>query len=108
MPAQFILNLPPEEEEGHYADFANIWHNNETFILDFAAMTQPPTATTDDAGNPVAQVPARIVTRVRIPAVQVWEVMKGLESQLSAWEREKKGNHEPPSALGDLPDFGAE
>jgi hypothetical protein len=31
----------------------------------------------DAAGNPVAIVPCRVVTRVRVPAARVWEVMKG-------------------------------
>jgi hypothetical protein len=90
LPVNFNINVPPEQLEGHYADFANIWHNNETFILDFAAMTQPPQPVFGEAaGQPIAaQIDGVVVTRVRIPAAQVWEVMKALETQLGAWEKE--------------------
>ena len=33
-------------------------------------------------------MPARVVARVRIPPSQVWELMKALEQNLSAYERE--------------------
>jgi hypothetical protein len=104
VPSVFEINLPPEAVEGHYADFANIWHNQETFILDFAAMAQPPELRTDDDGTTTAVIRASVVTRVRIPASQVWEVMRALESQLTAWEKEKKATP-PPEAQE--PHFGA-
>ncbi len=84
----FNISVPPEHLEGHYADFASVWHNNETFILDFVSMSQPPTPTHTEDGGPVAQVNAQVVTRVRIPAAQVWEVMKALQTQLGQWEAE--------------------
>ncbi|MBS41623.1 MAG: hypothetical protein CMH83_00310 [Nocardioides sp.] len=80
------ITVPPEHLEGHYADFASVWHNNETFILDFVSMTQPPKPSTDDPQS--STVAAQVVTRVRIPAGQVWEVMKALENQLGRWEAE--------------------
>lgn len=97
-PTAFNIDLPPEHVEGHYADFASIWHNNETFILDFVAMSTPPMPGQDEQGNPVAVVNTRVVTRVRIPASQVWEVMKGLEAQLSAYEAENP--HRKPTQPG--------
>lgn len=95
VPVNFAINLPDDQVEGHYADFANIWHNNETFILDFVAMAAPPNVQPDDQGQPVAQINCRVVTRVRIPAEQVWEVMKGLQTQLGAWETENP-HRKPP------------
>ena len=87
---EFAINMPSDVEAGHYADFANIWHNRETFILDFISMTRPPEPIHDEAGEVVgARTQASVVTRVRIPATQVWEVMKALETQLSAWEAER-------------------
>ena len=89
LPSNFNIHLPPSEVEGHYADFASIWHNNETFILDFIAMAQPPQVQADDDGTPTAtQINCQVVKRVRIPAEQVWELMKGLQAQLGAWEAE--------------------
>ena len=91
LPMEFVISMPSEVEAGHYADFANIWHNQETFILDFISMTRPPEPVHDEGGQVVgAKTQASVVTRVRIPAAQVWEVMKALETQLSAWESERK------------------
>lgn len=33
-------------------------------------------------------MPARIVARIKIPPAQVFELMKALEQQLTAWEKE--------------------
>ena len=93
----YNFSLPGDVEAGAYADFVNIWHNNETFILDFAAMTQPPRVVHDDSGDTAATIECRIVTRVRIPQAQVWEVMKGLEKQLAAWENERPRLDKPPT-----------
>jgi hypothetical protein len=84
----FNITVPPEKLEGHYADFASVWHNNETFILDFVSMNRPPQPTRTDDGGQVARIDAQVVTRVRIPAAQVWEVMKALQAQLGQWETE--------------------
>jgi hypothetical protein len=90
LPVNFNVNVPVEQLEGHYADFANIWHNQETFVLDFAAMSQPPQPVFGEVGGqPIAaEINGQVVARVRIPAAQVWEVMKALETQLGAWENE--------------------
>ncbi len=88
IPTAFNINVPPEQLEGHYADFASVWHNNETFILDFVSMSRPPVPDRADDGTSVARVDAQVVTRVRIPAAQVWEVMKALQTQLGQWEDE--------------------
>ncbi len=88
LPTAFNITVPPEHLEGHYADFASVWHNNETFILDFVSMSRPPAPTRNDDGTSVARVDAQVVTRVRIPAAQVWEVMKALQTQLGQWESE--------------------
>jgi hypothetical protein len=88
LPTAFNITVPPEHLEGHYADFASVWHNNETFILDFVSMSRPPTPTRTDEGGQVARIDAQVVTRVRIPAAQVWEVMKALQAQLGQWEGE--------------------
>jgi hypothetical protein len=36
----------------------------------------------------VTQVTARVVSRVRIPTSQAWELMRALNEQLSQWENE--------------------
>jgi hypothetical protein len=74
-----------------------------------SSVGQPPKASTGGAavtthrfsrrrsgGNPIAVVSCRVVTRVRIPASQVWEGMKGLENQLSQYEAENP-DRKPPT-----------
>ena len=82
--ARINMNLPPEQEAGTYANFAGVWHGADGFVLDFAVITQPPLADADG----VTQVNARVVSRVRIPTSQAWEVMRALNEQLSQWEIE--------------------
>ena len=81
------LNLPTERASGVYADFVRAWHTRDAFILDFAAYTDPPVH--DDSVDDIVQQSA-VVSRVRIPPAQVFELMKALEAQLSLWESETK------------------
>ena len=82
---QAHIHLPDDVIEGAYADFVSVWHSRESFVLDFAVLAQPATP---------QQLSARVVSRVRIPPSQVFEIMKALERQLTAWENEGK----PPPA----------
>ena len=82
--AQININLPPEQEAGTYANFAGVWHGSDGFVLDFAVVTHPPQA----AETGVTEINARVVSRVRIPTSQAWELMRALNEQLSQWELE--------------------
>jgi hypothetical protein len=86
--ATLALNVPPEQEAGNYANFAGVWHDNDGFVLDFAVTTSPPQPTRDEQGTEGLMVPARVVSRVRIPASQAWALMAALNSQLDMWEKE--------------------
>jgi len=71
-------------------------------VLDFASLRRPPYRADDaDTGHQVAIMPVRVVARVKIPPGQVFELMKALEAQLSAWEQETgrrpSGGTPPPS-----------
>lgn len=92
---RLALNLPPEQEVGVYASFAQIWHDADGFILDFAVPTMPPVPHQDDnTGEVFAVAPAKVVSRVRIPASQAWEFMRALNEQLTRWEQEHgRGSH---------------
>jgi hypothetical protein len=79
------IALPPKHLAGVFADFVRAWHTKDAFVLDFAALTEP-VQRDDDSGDLVHN--AAIVSRVRIPPSQVFELMKALEQQLSAWEKE--------------------
>lgn len=83
------ISVPAENEVGSYASFASVWRAQESFVLDFATEISPPEVSEDpDDGHRFVHVPARVVARVRIPPGQVWELMKALEQNLSAYERE--------------------
>ena len=86
---RFEIEISPEVEPGEHADFASIWHTPDTFVLDFASLRQPPYLGQDaDTGDAILVLATRIVARVRIPASQVWELIRALEQQLTAWEVE--------------------
>jgi hypothetical protein len=58
-------------------------------VIDFSTEVRPSEVAEDpDSGTRYLYVPARVVARVRIPPSQVWELMKSLEQNLSAYERE--------------------
>ena len=83
------ISVTPEIEAGVYANFVGVWHDADVFTLDFTAVTRPPEMSTDpDTGEEFLHVQSRIVSRVRIPPGQVFEIMRALEVQLSAWESE--------------------
>jgi hypothetical protein len=96
VPREIQVEIPAEIENGVYADFVSIWHTPEAFVLDFAGLRRAPQRETDpETGVTKAVLPVKIVSRVRIPPSQVFELMKALEAQLSAWELET-GRRKPP------------
>lgn len=87
-PSQFEIEVPAEVVPGSFADFANVWHTSDVFVMDFVSLARPPQPGTDSEGNAVTLVPGRIVQRVRIPPQQVFELAKALTQQLEFWEQE--------------------
>ncbi|GII98992.1 uncharacterized protein DUF3467 [Sediminihabitans luteus] len=85
----FTIDLPPENEAGVPADFASLWHTPSSFVIDFVAMKSPPAPSTDpETGEQVVTMPVKVVSRVRIPPEQVFELASALTKQLDAWEKE--------------------
>jgi hypothetical protein len=96
------IAVPEDLLPGVYADLVGVWHTPDAFVLDFSTTTEPARVQAAGpldveaigglAGGPAADAVlvrrAQVVARVRIPPSQVFEVMKVLEQQLSAWERE--------------------
>jgi hypothetical protein len=82
------VSISDEVEAGQYANFASVWHTQDGFVLDFAVITRPPQLADDSSGHRFISVPTRIVSRIRIPPSQVFELMKALEQQLTAYEKE--------------------
>lgn len=94
---QFSINLPPEVAPGRYADFVSIWHTENIFVIDFVALAQPPQPSVDGAtGKQQMLIPGQVVSRIRIPPQQVFEVAKALTQQLERWEEET--GQKPPAA----------
>lgn len=92
----YSIDLPPEVAPGRYADFASIWHTPNIFVIDFVAMSQPPSVNVGDAGQPQMLLNGQVVSRIRIPPQQVFELAKALTQQLEQWEQET--GQRPPSA----------
>ncbi|BDZ43458.1 hypothetical protein GCM10025865_27570 [Paraoerskovia sediminicola] len=86
----FQIELPSENEAGVPADFASIWHTPSSFVLDFVAMKSPAVPKEDkETGERVMTTPVKVVSRVRIPPDQVFEIASALTKQLDAWEKER-------------------
>jgi Protein of unknown function (DUF3467) len=92
------IELPDDLAGGNYADFASVWHTPNVFVLDFVAVKTPPQEGVDANGNKAIVVPGRVVSRIRIPPEQVFEVAKALTRQLETWEQET-GRREPSQPL---------
>ena len=89
LPRRFQIDLPADRAQGVFADFARVWHTPNVFVMDFVALTQPPQPTTDsETGAESILVPGQVVSRIRIPPEQVFELAKALTQQLEAWEQE--------------------
>ncbi len=70
-PQQFLdLSVPADQEVGTYAKLLAIWHTEDEFTLDFAVRQPPQQATAADGGTELP-VPARVVSRVKVPPGQV-------------------------------------
>ena len=92
------VTVPPKQEVGVFADFAGIWHTPNTFVLDFLSLTSPrPQQQLDGAGDVIGAMPARVASRVRIPAEQVFQIIAALQQQADQWLTET-GRSEPPES----------
>lgn len=97
MPVQFQIELPPEAEAGLYADFASVWYTQNSFVIDFVATKQPAMVQEDpETGAKIGVVPAKVVSRIRIPPQQVFELARVLTQHLDAWEIQTGVKQPPP------------
>lgn len=95
---RFQVDVPADVEAGVPADFANVWHTRTSFVIDFAVPKGPPKLVepADEGGTPHAVVSARVVSRVRIPPEQAFEIARALTQQLDQWEKETGRRQGPP------------
>lgn len=80
-PQRYEIQVPDELQAGVYANLVGVWHSPYEFTLDFGVTQQPQ----QRADGGVA-IPTRVVTRVRIPAPQVFELIKALNTNMTIYE----------------------
>jgi hypothetical protein len=84
-PPQFEIQVPPELENGAYANFLSVWHSPWEFTLDFA-VTQQPEALEDGNAAAGIRVPSRVVARVKLPPTLVFDVLQALNENMTRFE----------------------
>lgn len=82
------IATPEAQVPGVYADLVGVWHTPDVFVLDFSTLVEPARLHPDPAAPPTVVQRAQVVARVRVPPSQVFEIMRALEQQLTAWEAE--------------------
>jgi hypothetical protein len=94
-PHRVDIRTPEGQIAGVAADLVGVWHTAESFVLDFSAFADPARLETQNGVDVLVQR-AQVVARVRIPPSQVFEIMRALELQLTAWEQETgRSTHQP-------------
>jgi len=79
--------VPEDQEAGTYANTVAVWHTGYDFVIDFATfqLIQPVDPENPEAG---AVVPARVVSRVRIPAGLVFDLIRTINARMESYEAE--------------------
>jgi len=95
---QLSIELPDGQEAGVFADFANIWNTPSTFVVDFLSVKQPLVdAKLLDPEADGTVLLTKVVSRIRIPAEQVFPLIQALTNQAQMW-LQQTGREEPPAA----------
>ncbi len=85
-PAQLVFSVPDDIAAGVYSNVVGVWHSPYEFTLDFA-VTLPPERAEDENGQPLAVVPAKVVSRVKIPPSVVFALMQALSQNEQTYIR---------------------
>jgi len=97
--AKFEINVPDALECGVYANAAGVWHTAHEFTLDFLTLRPNPTPGT---------VPARVVSRVKIPPTVIFDLMRALNENMAQYEASfgpiKRIGQRDPAVPGDHED----
>ena len=78
MAAEYEVKVPDDLEAGVYANAANVWHTRSEFTLDF--IVHPLAEDALDLG--------RLVSRVKIPTLFVFELIRRLNDRMTSYEQE--------------------
>ncbi len=81
----YEIQVPPEQEGGRYANFLSVWHTQHEFTLDFAVL-QPTVLPADEPPPEEVTVPAKVVTRVRVPPTLLFSILQALNANLTRYE----------------------
>lgn len=100
-PPEFAVQVPDDLAGGVYSNIVAVWHTPYEFTLDFAVL-QPAQIVTDEDGNKKPVIPARVVSRVKIPPAAVFELMQALSKNERMYE-ERIGPITKPGATGQEP-----
>ena len=96
------MKVAKEAEGGVYSNFVGVWHTAHEFTLDFCS-TQPPQV--DESGE--SFVPARVVSRVKIPPTMLFELLKALNTNMTSYES-VFGEIRQPRATGESREEGGQ
>lgn len=83
-PINFLIEVPNELETGQYSNFLSVWSGPHDFTLDFAVLGQ---AQRDEETGRVV-VPAKVVSRVKVPLTMAQDVLRALASNVSKFEEQ--------------------
>lgn len=85
--AGFQFNVPPEWEGGVYANMLSVYHSAYEFTFDWAVTQVPQPA---DPENPAEAyvVPCTVTARVRVPATLIFDVLRAINGDMTAYEQE--------------------
>lgn len=89
-PPPFAIVVPEGVEAGLYANIVSVWHTTTEFTLDFLTQTPSLVDVEMPDGSRVARPKLLAIARVKLPPQQIFELMKALEAQLSAFEKEQQ------------------
>lgn len=97
----FQLIVPPELAGGVYMNFFGAWHTAYEFTLDFAVTEESRHIDPDDRDSPL-RIPCRLVSRVKVPATMIFDVIRILNLEMTEYERRfgeirRPGSAEPQS-----------
>ena len=85
-PLRLEVNADPAITGGVYANTLAIWHTAHEFTLDFMVPSEPAQPAVTPEGQAVVRAPHRLVARVRIPPSTVFDVLRGLNENMTNYE----------------------
>ena len=96
----FEIQIPQSLEAGVYANFLTVWHTPLEFTLDFAVLQPAQQEDPGDAASAV-MVPARVVSRLKIPPAMIFRILQALNENLEHYENRfgeiKRPDEQEPS-----------